>query len=126
MSLETGQKFHSNQYKELPYDDKVISLVHDLAVKQKQPLLHKGTLSFGFNKEGILDEEESEPIEDENFKQNLEISQHVSKMETEMSSLDKNNAQPPVVSEDDSSNKVDIDEHEVLADEGIILKNELL
>ena len=64
MSLQSGQKFHSNRWEELPFDEDVIEKVHSLAHSQKQPLLKNGNVSFGYSLnvdvdyESIIDNEE--------------------------------------------------------------------
>ena len=46
MSLLSGKKLHSYQWKEMPIPNKVIDCVHHLAKEQKQPYLHDGVPIF--------------------------------------------------------------------------------
>jgi len=47
LSLQSGQKLHSNRWEELPFDEDVIEKVHSLAHSLKQPLLKNGNVIFG-------------------------------------------------------------------------------
>ena len=54
MSLHTGKRLHGNKWEEVPFDDEVIKRVGVLAENEKQPLLDKRNMTFGWNIDTII------------------------------------------------------------------------
>ena len=60
MSLLSGKKIHSNQWKELPIPTEVIDRVHYLAAEEQQPWLHDGVPTFEWNIGDVIEDNNEE------------------------------------------------------------------
>ena len=71
MSLVSGKRLHSYQWVEAPIPQEIIDRVHELAIKEKQPLLHGGVPVFKWSNGSMVTEVtedfEEQPIPENNI-----------------------------------------------------------
>ena len=72
MSLDTGQEIHGSKWVEKPINEQVIARVHELAIRENQPLLVNNCPMFEWSPGNPIDDEDDEDHDGENQNENLD------------------------------------------------------